>query len=86
MTIRQSRQTALRMIDLIDTLVRQQHRLIIGAEQACCEGALAEGYGAPLDRQAGVYAGLDLGACYGRAGGEEVGCDFVGGGCGEGGI
>ena len=72
------------MVHLVDALVHQQHGLVVGREQARREGALAEGHGAALDREAGVDASLDLERGHGGAGWEEVGSDFVGGGGCEG--
>jgi hypothetical protein len=71
--VREAGQRALSVIDLVDTLVRQQDGLVVGSEEHGGEGPLAKGHGAALDCEAGFDGARDLGGSGRLARGEERG-------------
>lgn len=72
------------MIDLIHTLMHQQHRLIIRAQQARSKRALAKGDRSALDAEAYIDTGIDLGLRDRLSLREEVRSDLARGADGEG--
>jgi hypothetical protein len=67
------------MINLINTLMHQQHRLIIGRQQKRRKRSLPEAHCAPLDLETFLNRGVDLGFTWGCAGWEEGGDEGSGG-------
>lgn len=73
---------ALGVVDLVEALVRQEDRLVVGAQQDGGKGPLAKRHGPPLHHQRRLHARRDLRRGDGLALREEVrqqGCRAAGG-------